>query len=162
MNVNTFLKEYNSANDKEKFLKTILSTNYIPYTEKVTDCINIIKTTTEVDGIFKQNTPAQFMVFTTNLICKYTELEYEDNIVEFFEALDRENLINAIYSILPEREVTSYQTILSMCQDDYYNNNRELVSYIETKVAALQMTGDTLIEALNSFLSQNGETNEEG
>lgn len=161
MNIDTFINGYNSAKDKDAYIKKILKTDYIPYTEKINDCNRIIKTSTESDGIFKLNTPAQFMLFTVNLISKYTKLEYDpDNIVEFFEALDKDDLINTIYSIIPEREVASYQTILNMCADDYFETNRSLVSYIETKVAALQMTGDTLLEALYELIPQNEESGE--
>lgn len=154
MKIDEFIRKYNSAKDKDKYLKESIKKTYIPYHEKVADCERVVKATTEIDGIFKINTPAQFMIFTVNIISKYAEIEYED-VLDTFEKLDELNLINALISHIPEREFASYNTILNMVQDDYMENNRSLVSFIETKVKALGLSMDAILDAIQKYVPQN-------
>ena len=157
MNVNEFIKKYNEANDKNTFLSECIVTKYIPYHEKVADCERIVRATIESDGLFRINTPAQFMIFTVNIISKYTEIEYMD-VLETFEKLDELNLINAIISHIPEREYTTYNTLLNMIQDDYMENNRNIISFIETKIKALGLSIDAILDTVQKYMPQ--ETSE--
>ena len=160
MKVDDFIKKYNSAKDKDKFLADSITKQYIPYHEKISDCEKIIRSTMESDGMFRINTPAQFLIFMILLITSYTEIEREENMLEMFEKLDEVNLINAIVSKIPEREYTSYNTVLNMIQDDYMENNRSLLSYLETKVKALGLSLDALLEAAQKYIPQNTEEEE--
>lgn len=153
MKIDEFIRKYNSAKDKEKYLSGCIKKSYIPYHEKVSDCQRIINATMESDGIFKINTPAQFMIFTVNIISKYTDIEYTD-VLETFEKLDELNLINAIVSRIPEREYTTYNTLLNMVQDDYMENNRNIISFIETKVKALGLSMDAILDAMQKYIPQ--------
>lgn len=155
MKVNDFITKYNKANDKDKFLEDCIVNQYIPYSEKVADCVAIINATTETDGVFKANTPAQFMLFMVQMISRYTEIEKEENILGLFEQLDEINLINAIVSKIPERELASYNTILDMVRDDYMENNRSLISFVETKVKALGLSLDAVLEVVQKYISEN-------
>lgn len=161
MKIDTFIKEYNESTNKDSYLKQIITTSYIKYSDKIDDCNKIVKVTLEREGIFKINTPARYMLFMVNLITRYTMLEYDnDDIVGFFETLDKNNLINKLLEYIPEREYKSYSTILEMCQDDYMENNRSLVGYIDAKVNALNLTSNAILDVLEQFnLSQNEESN---
>ena len=154
MKVDEFIKKYNSSKDKDKYLTDSITTQYISYHEKIADCSGIVKASTELDGIFKINTPAQFMMFTIQIITRYTEIEKEEDILGMFEKLDELNLINAIISKIPEREYASYNTILNMVQDDYMENNRSLLSFIETKVKALGLSVDAILDAIQKYVPQ--------
>ena len=145
MKVDEFIRKYNSAKDKDKYLTNCVKVQYVPYHEKIADCSGIVKASVEMNGIFKINTPAQFMMFTVQVITRYTEIEKDDDVLGLFEKLDELNLINAIILKIPEREFASYNTILNMVQDDYMENNRTLLSYIETKINACASTGRTVI-----------------
>lgn len=160
MKVNEFIKKYNSAKDKDTFLNNCIVKQYIPYHEKIVDCDNILRATIETDGLFKINTPAQFMIFTIQIITRYTEIEHEDNIVELFEKLDELDLINAIISHIPEREFNSYNTILDMVRNDYMDNNRTMVSFFETKLGALGLSVDAILDALQQIDISNNSQNE--
>ena len=94
------------------------------------------------------------MIFMVQIITRYTDIEKDDDIVGLFEKLDELNLVNAIISKIPEREFTSYNTILNMMQDDYMENNRSVVSFIETKVKALGLSLDTLLEVIQKYVPQ--------
>ena len=143
MKINDFIKKYNAAKDKDKFLTDHIKRDYVPYHEKIADCDGIIKISMERDGIFKINTPAQYMMFMIQIITRYTDIEKDDNPLEFFEKLDELNLIDAIVSKIPEREFNSYNTILNMIQSDYMENNRNIISFFETKFKALGLSVDT-------------------
>ena len=95
------------------------------------------------------------MMFVIQIITRYTDLDREEKILEMFEKLDELNLINAIVSKIPEREFTSYNTILNMVQDDYMENNRTLLSFIETKVSALGLSLDAILDAIQKYVPQN-------
>lgn len=154
MKVDEFIRKYNSAKDKDKFLTDCIKTQYVPYRIKIADCDGIIKASTGINGVFKINTPAQFMMFTIQVITRYTEIKKDDDILGLFEKLDELNLINAITSKIPEREFASYNTILNMIQDDYMENNRTLLSFIETKVGALGLSLDAILDAIQKYVPQ--------
>lgn len=155
MKINDFIKKYNAAKDKDKFLTDHIKRDYVSYHEKIADCDGIIKISMERDGIFKINTPAQYMMFMIQIITRYTDIEKDDNPLEFFEKLDELNLIDAIVSKIPEREFNSYNTILNMIQSDYMENNRNIISFFETKFKALGLSVDTLLETIQQYVPQN-------
>lgn len=154
MKVDEFIRKYNSAKDKDKFLTDCIKTQYVPYRIKIADCDGIVKASTEMNGVFKINTPAQFMMFTIQVITRYTEIEKDDDILGLFEKLDELNLINAITSKIPEREFASYNTILNMIQDDYMENNRTLLSFVDTKIKALGLSLDTILDTIQKYVPQ--------
>lgn len=154
MKVDEFIRKYNAAKDKDRFLTDSIKVQYIPYSQKIADCSGVVKASVEMDGIFKINTPAQFMMFTVQVITRYTEIEKDEDVLGLFEKLDELNLINAIISHIPEREFASYNTILNMVQDDYMENNRNIISFIETKVKALGLSLDALLETIQRYVPQ--------
>ena len=162
MKIDEFIKKYNSAKDKDKFLEECIKKTYIPYSEKIADCSGVINATIEKDGMFKVNTPAQFMIFMVQIITRYTDIEKDDDIVGLFEKLDELNLINGIISKIPEREFTSYNTILNMVQDDYMENDRNIVSFLETKLRTLGISIDTLLDAIQNYVPKNETEDVEG
>ena len=148
MKVDEFIKKYSSAKNKDDYLEKCITTQYIPYHEKIADCTNIINSTIEKDGIFKINTPAQFMIFMVQLITKYTDIDKDEDVLGLFEKLDKLDLINGITSKIPKKEFESYNTILGMIQNDYMENNRNIISFLETKLSAIGISIDTLLDGL--------------
>ena len=161
MTAEQFINNYNTATDKDKFLYDCITKQYIPYHEKISDCTGIVKATTEKDGCFVINTPAQFMLFSTLFISKYTDIELkEDNILDIFEKLDELDLINKIISNIPEKEYNSYNTIFNMVLNDYMENNRNIMSFIDTKIKAIGLSFDVIFEALQKYVDENINNNE--
>lgn len=155
MTTEQFINNYNTATDKNKFLSDCITKQYIPYHEKVSDCTGIVKATTEKDGCFVINTPAQFMLFSTLFISKYTDIELDnDNILDTFERLDELDLINKIISNIPDKEYNSYNTILNMVLNDYMENNRNIISYIDTKIKAIGLSADMILDAIQKYTPQ--------
>lgn len=150
MTIKEYIKKYTKAEDKELFFKNSIVVDYVPYRTKIIDCTGIVKATMEQDGIFKMNSPAQFMLFSIKLIQRYTDIEIEESVLESFEELDKENLINMIIAYIPEREINAYNALLKMCNDDYLETNRTITSFIETKFDALQLSLNSLLSAIES------------
>ena len=94
------------------------------------------------------------MMFMIQVITKYTDIERDKDIIKMFETLDELNLINAIVSKIPEREMSSYNTILHMVLDDYMENNRNIISFIETKIKALDLSFDAILDAIQKYVPQ--------
>ena len=139
MKVNEFIEKYNDAKDKDQFLTECVKGDYVPYHEKMTDCDYIILATTKFDDKFRINSPMRFMLFVTTLLSRYTEIGEDEDILTMFETLDENNLIDLIISKIPEKEYTSYNTILNMELDDYMENNRSLSSILEGLGASLEL-----------------------
>ncbi len=149
MTAEQFINNYNTAADKNKFLSDCITTKYVKYTEKVADCRKIVNITFEImgDKKFCVDSPAQFVIFVMNLIYRYTDIDRSEMVVADFESLDEINLVNEILEKIPERELSSYNTILNMCKDDYISNNRDLVSFLETKIDSMSASINAILEA---------------
>lgn len=149
MTAEQFINNYNTATDKNKFLSDCITTKYVKYTEKVADCRKIVNITFEImgDKKFCVDSPAQFVIFVMNLIYRYTDIDRSEMVVTDFESLDEINLVNEILEKIPERELSSYNTILNMCKDDYISNNRDLVSFLETKIDSMSASINAILEA---------------
>ena len=154
MKIDEFIKKYNSAKDKEKFLSGCITTQYVPYHEKMTDCEMIIISTTKIDNKFRINSPMRFMLFITTLLSRYTEIGEDEDILTVFETLDENGLIDQIVSKIPEKEYTSYNTILNMELDDYMENNRSVTAYISNKLKELEIPIKTLMETIKNNVPQ--------
>lgn len=152
MTAEQFISNYNTAADKNKFLSDCITTKYVKYTEKVADCRKIVNITFEImgDKKFCVDSPAQFVIFVMNLIYRYTDIDRSEMVVTDFESLDEINLVNEILEKIPERELSSYNTILNMCKDDYISNNRDLVSFLETKINSISTFTNAILEATDT------------
>lgn len=154
MKVDEFIKKYNVAKDKDKFLNDSITTQYVPYHEKMTDCEMIILSTTKIDNEFRINSPMRFMLFVTTLLSRYTEIGEDEDILTVFETLDEIGLIDQVISKIPEKEYASYNTILNMELDDYMENNRSITAYISNKVKELEIPFKALMETISNNVPQ--------
>lgn len=154
MKIDEFIKKYNDAKDKDKFLNDCIITTYVPYHEKMTDCEMVIISTTKIENEFRINSPMRFMLFITTLLSRYTEIGKDEDVLTVFETLDEKDLIDKIISKIPEREYTSYNTILNMELDDYMENNRSITAYISRKIKDLEIPVKSLFEAIMNNVPQ--------
>ena len=154
MKIDEFIKKYNDVKDKDKFLNDCIITTYVPYHEKMTDCEMVIISTTKIENEFRINSPMRFMLFITTLLSRYTEIGKDEDVLTVFETLDENDLIDKIISKIPEREYTSYNTILNMELDDYMENNRSITAYISGKIKDLEIPVKSLFEAIMNNVPQ--------
>lgn len=154
MKIDEFIRKYNSAKDKDKYLNGCIINQYVPYHEKMTDCEMIIISTTKIENEFRINSPMRFMLFVTTLLSRYTEIGEDEDILTVFETLDEKGLIDQIVSKIPEKEYTSYNTILNMELDDYMENNRSITAYIQNKLKEWEIPFKALVETIGNNVPQ--------
>ncbi len=83
--------------------------------------------------MFKQNTPARFVMFSLYLMKYYTDLEIDmNNSLSVFNELNRVNLINDMVKFISNTEYIEFSTLLDMVQADDEENNRSLTSLLES------------------------------
>lgn len=156
-----FVIKYKVVKDKEKFIKEHIKDIHIPYSEKLVICQNIINNTSHIGEVYKVNTPARNMFFNLTLIDRYTDIKIDfTNAVEIYNKFDELDFISLVMNHIPEKELIDFDTIYHMVINDEYENNRTIVSFLETKVKALEITLNSLIEVFESVASKGGNDNE--
>lgn len=137
MTVKEFVEKYVNSTDVEKTCaKHVIKDKYVPYEEKIATCLNIVKKTNYIESegikIYNRNTPAQYVQFSMTIINLYTDIEINfENILADFNMLDKVSAIDTLLSAISESEYTKFRTLLEMIQDDEYENNRNMTSYID-------------------------------
>ena len=140
MKLDLFIKEYKKAADKDKFLKSHIVNTYVNYERKTALCENIVNasmyTTENNQKHFRQNSPVKNELTLLSLVTEYTDIEIGDTGEEMlaaFNELNKEGVFGGIISNIPETEYVEFTTLLDMVTDDFLANERDLISYIETK-----------------------------
>lgn len=153
MDYKKFIDEYNVANDKTKYVQKHMLNSYVPYEDKVAECRKIIdiashKMVTVNDQehkIYWNNTPMQHMFYILTLISLYTDLEWikdsgDDNEnLKVYNELSKNGSIYIIISLITPFEKQSFDTVLNMVEEDTYENERSIPSYLDTKIDALEL-----------------------
>lgn len=143
LTVEQFVIKYNVAKDKEKFIKERIKDIHIPYSEKIAICENLVSITSYSGNevkVFKKNSPVQAILFDLTIIDRYTDIKIDfANAQSIYDKLDELEVIEKIIEVVPEKELLDFDFILKMVTQDFYENNRSLVSFLETKVQALEL-----------------------
>ena len=161
MNVDFFIKQIAMNKDKEAYVTGKLVKDYIPYEEKQATCENIVKTTSLVKGengesFYRRNTPACDLLFNLTLIDKYFDIEIDfGNALKEYNALEEKDYITLLLRAIPEREYIAWQKMFSMVANDYMENERSLVSYLDTKIEALNKTTESLANVIEDVIKEN-------
>ena len=120
------------TNKKEKVHKKFVGNNYVNYATKlsVADQIVQLSSTNQVDGQvngqIKINSSLRYLLYVFNLIDLYTNITVDfSNILEEYDLLEEQGLVDELIRLMPQREVTSFETILKMVFDDFIQNNYE-------------------------------------
>ena len=134
-----------------------IKTKYIPIALKMLECDLIIKsayyTTMKIGDIekkiFRQNTVAKRVLLNMMLIDKYTNIEFDKARVfdEYDKLMERELMLPIIEKI-PESEILEFHDIMESMIHDIFVNERDLVSYIDNKLEALNLSLDDMITSL--------------
>lgn len=151
MKIDDFITEVLAARDKSLCMRNHIVTEYLPYAEKLAQCQKIAQAslyTVSEPSVFKQNTPLKTMLFSLSMFEKYTDIEIDFcHAFECFDTLDKYGLNDIILTQIPATEVIKMQGLLDMVIGDRLANERDLISFFETKVDALSMTLNTISEA---------------
>lgn len=158
MTVDLFIKEYNKVADKEMFLKSHIVNNYIDYEKKVALCNNIIDRSMyiQMDGkkIFRQNTPVRRELFLLTLLFEYTDIEGGENVLYTFNELNKRGILLELVTNIPEAEYLEFNTLLDMMVDDVFANERDIVSYLDSKKNAIFTSMNRVENLLGTITEQ--------
>lgn len=159
MKIDEFVEKYKQLNndvDKVNLINSLITTKYVSYATKIADCKRIIESTSYTNtnpNMFSINSPARHMLLNLQLINRYTDLEVDYNkALEIYDMLDEINAINYIISSLPDKEVSKYCKIMKMMLKDFKMNERSMIGYLDSKLAALKIFGesfDKMIEEMS-------------
>lgn len=155
MKIEQFIDEFNKSQDKEAYVKKHITKEYIPYSHKISLCNNIAEFTThkQVQGrkIFSIDTAMRYMLFVLTIIESYTDIELglDDKRMKAFDLIEQYNVMFFIANCMGN-EYKRLDTVLKMQVDDIYSNERDLPSFLDTK-----------IDAINLVLEKMGELNEQ-
>ena len=159
MNVEFFVKQIAMNKDKEGYLRQRLVKKYVPYEEKIAECSKIVDVTSYIDmngqKLYNRNTPSRAMLFSLTLIKKYTDIEINFiNVLPDYNKLEENDLIEPIINAIPAKEISIWQTVMKMIEDDKQENERSLAS----KLDSLGIFSNTFLEALEEVLLNKTET----
>ena len=164
MTVENLVKEIKEKRDWDKYLSGIVNVSYIPYETKIARCEQIINISSYIEinnkKVYRVNTPIKFVLTTLTLINEYTDIDIdftEGNFLRDFNLLDQNELIEKIIAVLPRHEYDTWMLVLQMMSDDKQENERSLISYLDSKLATFNITLDNALSALSNL----NETNEE-
>ena len=153
-----FVTKYNAAKtdeDKKVFCQSHIVKTYVDYQTKLTEVQIIAKQgnyslDADVNGkrLFKRSSPTMYFLLKMRLIEDYTDIEIGDNVLDIFNALDEIGALDCLISSIPENEIIKWNAMLDMVNDDIYINERDIVSYLETKTEAVSMVLDTMLSGL--------------
>lgn len=167
--VKEFCKKYSETNvveTKNALIDKIMNPHYVPYEMKITICEKIIEKSyykkSKQDNIEKihVNSPAKYMLYCLWLVKQYTYIEVDfSNSLEEFNLLNETELIDVIFTHIPEREFKEFRMILEMVENDVMQNEYEMHAFISNQVERFgELFGyitkssiDGLVVALNNI-----------
>lgn len=141
--VEKFCKKYNETNIeqvKQSLLESIMNPHYVPYEMKITICEKIIENSyykKNNDGVKKMhvNSPSKYMLYCLWLVKQYTYIEIDfSKSLEEFNMLNECELLDVIYSNVPEKEHREFQMILDMTENDLLQNEYDTHAFISNQV----------------------------
>ena len=144
MRVNEFIDEFKKAQDKESYTKLHIIKNYLPFAEKISVCNKIAEYTThkqvQEKKIFSIDSAMRYMLFVFTIVECYTDIELgkDDERMKAFDLLEMNNVMFFIRNCLGD-EYARIDTVLKMQVEDIYNNERDLPSFLETKIDAVNL-----------------------
>ena len=133
-----YKKQANDSNKKNYLSNQVkLTTQYIPYVNKMAIVKNIVDATSfnsiEVDGkrklgtTYKKDSPMQYILYVMTLIDKYTniEIKYEDetySLMTQYDYLKECGVLEKILNMIPASEMNEFATLLRMQNEDTEKN----------------------------------------
>lgn len=157
-------KYKNAAEDKkDDILKGMIVKEYVDYQTKLTEVRKIVDLcshssipdpadNSKEKSIYRKDTPLMYFLLKIRLIKAYTNIEIaDDKVFEAYNTLDEVGMLDKLLSFVPETETAKWTTMLQMIDDDMYANERDLASYLDTKIDALGLVLGTMAQQLGDF-----------
>ena len=144
MKVEEFIEEFNKSQNKEACVSSHIVNQYLPFTQKISVCNKIAEFTTHKQiqdkKIFSIDSAMRYMLFVFAIIECYTDLELgkDDDRMKSFDLLEMNNVMFFVRKCLGD-EYERLDTVLRMQVEDIYNNERDIPSFLETKIDAINL-----------------------
>ena len=121
---------------KEEYLKTVIKVKpYIGYGIKIFLADTIIKTSCLKEGRVYIDSCKKYMLYIYALIDTYTNIEInQKEWMSQYDRLDSLGLIEPILALIPEKERSTFKTILDMKLDDLMTNRYGIYAYIDEQM----------------------------
>ncbi len=145
---------------KAELVRKHIVTDYVSYEKKITEARKIVDIADYVEvqekKVYKRNSPNTYYLFILSLITNYTDFEWDKNKegLDIFNLFNKNGIIPLLISLLPENEYEEFDTVLKMVESDEYENYRSFAGFMESKVEAINLTLNTLTEALAQIEQQ--------
>ena len=168
INVMEFVDGYNKCSTvktRESYLKKLNVKDYVDYEVKIalaTKIVNASSFDQERPTVVRVNAPMRYVLFVYTVLSYYTDLDmHSDKMFAEFNALNKCGLIDEIFKIIPEREVSEFNSVVAMTYEDFLSNYREPHSFIANQIDKLgylfqyipQETLDIIAETASKFLN---------
>ena len=170
MKWNDFVEEYKNAKNKTEFLKNHITTDYVSFETKYAEAQEIARramTGKNPDGTTytRRNTPMQFYMFAIRALSMYTDIEYgNEEVLDMYNAFNKNGIFDALFtptetgdSPIPQREYAEFRGYVLQACDDYYENQMNLTSYLDTKITAIMMSLGSVVDAMAEVAAQNAD-----
>lgn len=159
MLISEFVKKYKNTKQKDSLVSSIIDKKYISYATKVDLSNRIVNTCSykEINGkkMFVLNSPMRYILFVRSIIEQYTKLEFDKipdtdliDLSRDIDLLEESHSTKAIITAIGE-DVDAFSTILNLVLDDAIDNNRSMVSFLETKVEAFSIVADSILKSFD-------------
>ena len=159
MKLETFVTSFATDGSKEKYVKSHMKNEYVPYVTKCGDCERIVRSChyKDVDGKmrFSMNSSAQAMMFALLLVDRYTKIDVEYG-PEVYDELQKCGALGMIISAIPEAEYQEYSTLMHMAVDDIVMSETDVAAKLSDLLQAMGAVLVASVDGLNQLEEENG------
>lgn len=161
--VQEFVDKYNETPERQRgaYLKSMVAIDYIPFEMKVALTQDIVQRTHMENGKVFVRTPLCEALFMMMLLREYTNIAFNKNdTMGDFNILNKHNLIDLmlVSNIVPETEVSEFQTILDMLKVDFITNNCSFYAVVNNGIARVTDIINALFQPVIDQVSNLSET----
>ena len=166
MDIKTFIEEYKNMAVNKKNLESHVVRKYIPFTEKVSICKNVLNAcnykTDLITGkrVYSPNSNSEYLTLNMALLEAYTDLRfYEDPIgdmekqgkerLEEFELLDSYSMfdifLDAKGDMISEYDLSKFMGVFQREKEDMIAREESVTQFLNTKLDVLDLVFDQFI-----------------
>jgi hypothetical protein len=148
------------------YIKGHINNEYVSYADKCDLAKRLIEAAHYISvgsgeneiRIYKQNSPALYMLKCLSLVDMYTDIEvkYADDVVEEFDMLAQRGLFDVFVSLISEDEIRTFDMVIDMTEDDILENERSVVGIVEGIKEGSRKMINAVLDGLIGELGKNG------
>ena len=164
MTVKEFLEDLNKVTGKtvreERMKKNLNVKEYVSFLDKVNLANRVVYHSTHkldqegnVIGDIHIDSVSKYLLHVMGIINMYTDLDiYYDNLVEDYDLLNVNGLIQEIVTLIGEKEIAECQMLLDMTLGDFMQNKLSVYSFVRDQVERFgTLSGITLSSIKEGF-----------